>query len=804
MNDLGFALRQLRKSPGFTLVAIFTLALAIGANTSIFSVVNAVLLRPLPYPHPDRLMIVTESSSNQPEISVSFMDYLDWKRDSKTFEHLAISRRESYNLSGLEGREPEQISGALVTANFFNVIGLPPQLGRVFNEEEDRVGGPQLVVISDALWQRLFQRDPKVLGRTLNLGNLPWTVIGVMPPQMFSPRTVDVWFPVMRRTDNPDWRVRDNHPGLFVWGRLKAGTTLDSAKAEMKTIASRLEQQYPESNTKIGVSITPLLENQVGDYRASLKLLFVAVLVVLLIACANLANLLAARGAARSREFAIRVAIGATRWQIIRQLLLESLILAVLGGILGLCLAAWGRDLLVAMSPPTTKRFQETRLDLWVLAFTGLTTLVTSVLFGLWPAWHTSRANAQTALKSGAHGSSDAPSARRSRELLIIAEVALTLMLLSAAALVLQSFAKASSLRLGFEPRDLVTGLVYLPNPAYDDHKKLVTFSDNLLAKLRALPGVKYAAVASNPPLLTGWQSGFLPEGMEEPAPGLLPSIDLNVIGGDYFETIGTPLLRGRAFTPQDTKDAPLVIIIDQATAQRFFPGADAIGKRVRMQTDNDGYKWREIVGVVPQLKLYGYNGETTLAQGYLPQTEHPNTALTILLRTSAPIGSLERPLRQIVASLDPAQPVFDLKTMQERVAETWSTPRLMAFLLGAFALLALSLAVVGIYGVMAYSGQRRTREIGVRLALGARRRQIVSMMLRQGGRLLGIGLLAGLAGAFGLARMIRSVLFEVNAGDPATYLVVGLLLAAAAAVACWIPARRASRIDPMITLRAE
>ncbi|MBA2744002.1 MAG: ABC transporter permease [Chthoniobacterales bacterium] len=321
---------------------------------------------------------------------------------------------------------------------------------------------------------------------------------------------------------------------------------------------------------------------------------------------------------------------------------------------------------------------------------------------------------------------------------------------------------------------------------------------------MRALPGVQHAAVASGPPLLTGWQSGFLPEGMEEPAPGLLPSIDMNVIGGDYFEAIGTPLLRGRAFTPQDTKDAPLVIIIDQATAQRFFPGQDAVGKRVRMQTDNDGYKWREIVGVVPQLKLYGYNGETALAQGYIPQTEHPNTGLTILLRTSAPIGSLERPLRQIVASLDPAQPVFDLKTMQERVAETWSTPRLMAFLLGAFALLALSLAVVGIYGVMAYNGQRRIREIGVRLALGARRRQIVSMMLRQGGRLLGIGLLVGLAGAFGLSRVIRSLLFEVNAGDPATYLTVGLLLATTAAVACWIPARRASRVDPMITLRAE
>lgn len=804
MSEVRFALRQLRKSPGFTFVAVLTLALGIGANTSIFSVVNAVLLRPLPYPDADRVVILNESDADQPNISVSFPNYLDWKREAKSFENLAVARRESYNLSGVEGREAEQISGAIVTANFFSVIGLSPQIGRVFTKEEDRPGGPALAVISDKLWEHLFQRSPSALGRTLNFGNQPYTVIGVMPPQMFSPRTVDVWFPLMRRTDDKMWQNRDTHPGIFGWGRLKTGVTVEAAQAELSRIAARLEQEYPRSNANIGVKIVRLLENQVGEYRTSLQLLLAAVAVVLLIACANLANLLAARGAARSREFAIRVAIGATRWQIIRQLLLESFVLAVIGGALGLFLAAWGRDLLVALSPATSKRFQETQLDWWVLAFTGLTTVVTSVLFGLWPAWQTSRADAQTALKSGAHGASDAPAARRSRELLIVAELALTLVLLSTAALVLKSFAKATSVNLGFEPHELLTAQVFLPSPTYDDTDKLIAFSNNLLEKLRAIPGVQHAAIAANPPLLSGWQTGFLPEGMPEPLPGHFPSIEMAVIHGDYFAALKAPLLRGRNFTPQDTKSAPPVVIIDQTTAEEYFPGQDAVGKRVRMQAGPEGETWREIVGVVPRLKLYGFDAQVSLPQGYLPQLQVPNTGLTILLRTAAPAQSLDRTLRQIVASLDPAQPVFDLKPMQERVAETWAAPRLMAFLLGAFALLALSLALVGIYGVMAYNGLRRTREIGVRLALGARRRQIVTMMLAQGARLLGAGLLVGFVAAIGLSRLVRSVLFEVKATDPATYLAVSVVLATAAVVACWIPARRASRVDPMITLRSE
>jgi putative ABC transport system permease protein len=800
MNDLRYALRQLRKSPGFTLIAVLTLALGIGANTAIFSVIYAVLLQPLPYPEGDRLMILTETDSNQPQISVSYPNYVDWKRDNTVFEHLAVSRRESFNLSGLEGRAPEQVPGGLVTTNFFKVIGLNPQLGRVFTEEEDRVGGPMVCVISDRLWTRLFARDPNVLGRAVNFGNEPYTIIGVMPPQMFSPRTAEVWFPVTRRTAHEAWQSRDNHPGLFGWGRLKTGVTVEKALAEMKEIAARLSNQYPDSNAGVSVTVTPLLENQVGDYRESLKLLLGAVALVLLIACANLANLLAARGAARAQEFAVRAAVGASRWQIIRQLLIESLVLALVGGALGLCLAAWGRDILVALSPPGVPRFQNLSLNGWVLLFSLALSFVTSVLFGLLPAWHTSRADIQLALKAGGRGSSDSAGARRSRDLLVVAEVALTLILLSTAGLVMKSFANARNLGLGFDPHLLLSARVNLPEPSYADEKKALNFSESLMAKLSALPGVQNAALASNPPLMTGWQTTFLPEGMPEPEPGKTPSAEMAVVTAGYFQTMKIPLLRGRAFEARDTKDVPPVLIISQLMAERFFPGQDPIGKRIRINNDT----WRTIVGVAPHLKVYGFEESRTLPQAYLPMTQLPQTGLVVLLRTTLSPKSLEKPVREIVASLDPAQPAFEFKTMQERVEETWATPRLMSFLLVCFAVLALTLAVIGLYGVMAFNGLRRMREIGVRLALGAMPAQIRTMMLKQGMRLLGAGLVLGFVGAVALSRVIRSLLFGVSANDPLIYCTVTLVLAAAALFACWIPARRASRVNPVITLRVE
>ena len=576
----------------------------------------------------------------------------------------------------------------------------------------------------------------------------------------------------MRRTDNPSWQTRDNHPGLFGWGRLKKGVTPEKALNEMKQIAARLSKQYPDSNAGVSVTVTPLLENQVGDYRASLTLLLGAVALVLLIACANLANLLAARGAARAREFAVRAAVGASRWQIIRQLLIESLVLALVGGSLGICLAAWGRDLLIALAPQGVPRFQDLPLDGWVLSFSLALTVITSLLFGLWPAWHTSRADIQLALKSGGHGSSDAPGARRSRDLLVIAEVALTLVLLSAAGLVLKSFANARALGLGFDPHLLLSARIDLPEPSYSDEKKVLRFSAALMEKLSALPGVEDAALASNPPLMTGWQTAFVPEGAAEPEPGKMPSVEMAVVTPGYFHTMKTPLLRGRPFEARDTKDVPPVIIIDQLLADRYFPGQEAVGKRIRMATGEQGAReYRTIVGVVPHLKVYGFEEVTVLPQAYLPMTQQPQTGLVALLRTSLSPKSLEKPVRDIVASLDPAQPAFEFKTMQERVEETWATPRLMSFLLVCFAVLALTLAVVGLYGVMAFNGLRRMREIGVRLALGAMPAQIRMMMLRQGMRLLGAGLASRFRRSGTRSRASCAVLlFGVSTNDPLIY----------------------------------
>src|SRR4051812_37060002 len=626
-----------------------------------------------------------------------------------------------------------------------------------------------------------------------------------MPPPMFSPRTGGGWFPPTRRTPDGAWQTRDNHPGLFGWARLKEGVTVEKALAQMKEIAARLSKQYPKSNAGVSATVTPLLENQVGDYRGSLSLLLGAVALVLLIACANLANLLAARGAARAREFAVRAAVGASRWQIIRQLLIESMVLAVVGGGLGLCLAAWGRDLLVALAPPGVPRFQNIALNSWVLIFSLALSFVTSVLFGLWPALHTSRADIQLALKAGGRGSSETAAAKRSRDLLVVAEVALTLVLLSTAGLVLKSFANARNVGLGFDPQLLLSARIDLPEPSYSDENKVWNFQQTLLDKLSALPGVQSAAVASNPPLMTGWQTSFVPEGMQEPEPGKFPSAEMAVVTENYFQTIKTPLLRGRAFEATDKKGAPPVIIVSQLFVDRYFQGQDPIGKHIRMHTGEKGVNEdRTIVGVVPHLKVYGFEETVILPQAYLPTKQISTTNLVVLLRTALAPKSLEKPVREIVASLDPAQPAFEFKTMRERVEETWATPRLMSFLLACFATLALTLAIVGLYGVMAYNGLRRTREIGVRLALGAMPAQIRMMMLGQGMRLLIVGLVIGFVGAVAMSKVIRSLLFGVNANDPLIYTTVTVLLTIAATVACWLPARKASRVNPIITLRAE
>ena len=804
--DLKFALRQLRKSPAFTLIAVITLALGIGANTAIFSIVNAVVLRPLPYPNADRIMVLNESSGPGQDYSVALPDYFDWRNDNTVFEHLAATHKESRNLSGIAGRDSERVSCASVTQNFFNVVGVSAEIGRTFNEDEDKVGAPPVVVISDRLWQRAFNRDPSVIGRSINLHDQNFAVIGVMPPQMTSPQDSDAWFSIMRRSNNPAWMDRSHHPMIFVWGKLKAGVTVDQARTEMKGIAARLEKMYPDTNGQETVVVTPLLENLVGKYRTNLTLLLGAVGLVLLIACANLANLFAARGASRARDFAIHAAVGATRGRIVRQLLTEGFLVALLGGALGVFIAVWMRDALVALCPEGVSRFQQISFDLPVLGFAFLIASLTTILFGLWPAWQTSHADLQLALKTGSGGSGDPPSAKRARDWLVIGEIALTLTLLVAAALVLTSFSRMQSLQLGYEPRGLFTARVELPWKTYSSREKIGTFTKALLDKVSAVPGVQSAAIGSNSPLMGGWQTGFWREETPRPQPSQMLNADLEVISGDYFATFKVPLLRGRTFNDRDTKDSPRVIIIDQAMAEQYFPGEDPIGKRIGVDAGNDEEGWvmSEIVGVVARMRFHAVDEMAPLPVIYCSMAQAQRTSLGVFVRSNTSAAVLAKSIRDVVSSIDPSQPVFDARPMFDRVHDTWGTQRLLSFLVSIFAGLALLLATIGLYGLLAYTTLKRVREIGIRLALGARPAQIRALVLSHGMQLLLIGSAIGLLSAFALSRALQSVLFDVKGIDPRIYLGVGLLLFGATLLASWIPARRASRVDPIIALRQE
>src|SRR6266850_2185810 len=797
MSNLRLALRQLIKNPGFAVVAIVTLALGIGANTAIFSIVNAVLLRPLPYPNADRIMVLNESSGPGQDYSVALPDYFDWRNDNTVFEHLAATHKESRNLSSIPGRDPERVSCASVTRNFFSIVGLPPEIGRTFSEDEDKVGAPPVVMISDRLWRRVFNADPSVLGRSITLHDQNFTVIGVMPPQLTSPQDSDVWLSMMRRSNNPVWMQRFIHPMIYVWGKLKPGVTLEQARSEMKTIAARLEKAYPETNGKETAIVTPLLENLVGKYRINLTLLLGAVGLVLLIACANLANLFAARGAARAREFAIRAAVGASRGQIIRQLLI---------GVLGFFIAVWVRDALATLAPQGVARFHEISFDLSVLGFVFLIASLTTVLFGLWPAWQASRADVQLALKEGSSGAGDSRSAKRARDWLVISEIALTLTLLVAAGLVLKSFSKMQSLSLGYEPRALFTARFELPWRRYNDRDKINTFAKALLDKVRDLPGVQNAAVSSNGPLMGGWQTGFWREENPRPQPSDMLNSDLEVVGGDYFQTLKVPLVRGRTFNDRDTKDSPRVIIIDQAMAEQFFPGEDPIGKRLAVDAGNDeeGNVMSEIVGVVARMRFHAVDEMAPLPVIYCSMAQAQRTSLGLFVRSNLSFASLSKSIRDVVSSIDSSQPVYDARPMIDRVHETWGSQRLLSFLFSIFAGLALLLATIGLYGLLAYTTLKRVREIGIRLALGARPAQIRVLVLSHGMHLLLIGSAIGLLAAFALSRVLQSVLFEVKGIDPRIYLGVGLLLFGATLLASWIPARRASRVDPIIALRTE
>ena len=805
MNHFRLALRQLIRNPAFSAVAILTLGLGIGANTAIFSIVNAVLLRPLPYPDADRIMVVNESSAPGQEFAVAYPDYLDWQKDNTVFEQLAATHKESRNLSGIPGRDPERISGAAVTRNFFNVIGIGPEIGRTFSEDEDKAGAAPVVIISDRLWRRAFNADPAVLSRSITLHDQAYTVIGVMPAQVTSPQDSDFWISMTRRVA-PVWMQRFVHPMIFVWGKLKPGVTLEHARTEMKGIAARLEKAYPDTNGQETAVVTPLLDNLVGKYRTNLGLLLGAVGLVLLIACANLANLFAARGAARSREFAIHAAVGATRGQIIKKLLTESFVIAIIGGAIGFLIAIWVRNGLIALSPADVARFHQVSFDLPVLGFTFLVASLTTVLFGLWPAWQASHSDVQLALKEGSSGSGDLPSAKRARDWMVIGEIALTLTLLVAAGLVLKSFSKLQTLQLGYEPHHLFSARLELPWKTYGGREKVGVYTKALLDKISAIPGIQSAGIGSNAPLMGGWQTGFWREGNPRPSPADMLNADLEIVTGDYFQTFKVPLVRGRLFNDRDTKDSPRVIIIDQALAEQYFQGEDPIGKRLGVDVGNDEEGWvmGEIVGVVARMRFHPIDEMAPLPVIYGSMAQAQRNSLGLFVRSTLSSAALSKSIQDAAVSIDPNQPIFDAKPMLDRVQDTWGTHRLLSFLFSVFAGLALVLATIGLYGLLAYTTLKRVREIGIRLALGARPAQIRTLVLSHGLHLLLIGSGIGLVAALALSRALQSVLFDVKGVDPRIYLAVGALLFIATFLASWIPARRASRVDPIVALRVD
>ena len=798
LADLRFALRQLRKTPGFTTVALFTLALGIGANTAIFSLIKSVLLRPLPYPKQEQLVVLWENMLNFDSASIAWLDLQDWQRDNTAFTAIGGYRRDSFTLTG--SGEPEMLRGARTSAQLFDAIGLPVHRGRVFTVEEDKPGQPALVVLGHALWQKRFGGRDDALGQTLTLNGEPHTVIGVLPPEFNSPTRSDFWTQLGRSSDQSGFQNRGNHPGIYAIARMKPGQTFETGIADLKRISARIEKENPNTSTGVTAFGQPLFDNAVGTFRPGLWMLLGAVGLVLLIACANLANLLLARNASRDTELAVRAALGASHGRIVRQLLGETLLLSLGGGVLGIALAAAAQRGIIALAPAGSPRFQQAEIDLGVLAASFGLAALTALICGLWPAWKSARPDLRSALQTGGRTGSEGAGASRARETLIVAEVALTLVLLVGAGLLLRSFARAQSADLGFDSRNVYSVRISLPPKAYDTDEKRRAFGERALERIRALPGVKSADLATNSPLNTGWQTSFLVDGRPEPPRGQRPHAEMNIVSDDYFQTLRIPLLRGRAFGRDETPSSPPSAIVDQSFIDRYFAGQNPLGKKVTLGGD----RGVTIVGVVPTLKVYGYSSEPQMVQVYLSARQNAPSNYMLLVRGEKNAVALSEPVRRVVLEVDSNQPVFDPRTLDERIDSTFATPRLYTYLLTIFAGLALLLASVGLYGVLAFQVSRRTREFGIRMALGALHSQVLVLVLRRGLRLLALGVALGLAGALALGRVMGSLLYQTKPIDPAVFGAVTALLAVIALIACWLPARRATKVNPIIALRAE
>ncbi len=798
-QDVRYSARMLLKHPAFTFIAVLTLSLGIGANTAIFSIVNAVLLRPFPYQTPEQLMNVGEYTSGG---SVSYPNFADWRDDRKFFDAAsAVRSNESFNFTG--AGEPERLQGRLVSAGFFSLLGVKPALGRDFLTDDDRPGATPSAILSYGFWSRRFGNDRSIIGRQITLNNQSYTVVGVAPQDFQFGPDAEVSVPIGLSAER--FKTRGSDPGINVVARLKPDVSVEQAQTELNLIYARMEQQYPDSNTGRRAVLTPLHEYFIGDVRQPLLILLGAVGLVLLIACANVANLLLVSASTRRREMSVRVALGASRSRIIRQLLTESCLLALVGAVLGIVLAYWGTTLIASQLPAGIPRIAEASVDLPVLGFTLGVSILTGLLFGLAPALQASRLNLTEALKEGDRGSSGGR--QHLRSLLVVGEVALTLTLLVGAGLLIQSFRRVLEVDPGFEAQNLLTMQVSVNNP---DGHQVSRFFKELQEKVRRLPGVESVAVSNGLPLGVANHPVFFIEGRPRPEKGKESSGVRYTVSPDYFRTMGIDLIKGRVFTPQDTPDTPLAVVIDEALAEQHFQNEDPIGKRLTQSAS--GVPGYEIVGVVRHVEHNNLDGQATrtpqfyLAFDQLGLDRLPGSVRRINLLTRASVEplSLAPAVRGEIAALNKDQAVFNVRTMEEIVSQSVAPRRFSMLLLSVFAVVALVLASIGIYGMMSYSVAQRTREIGLRMTLGAQRGNVLRMVIGHGMKLALVGVVLGLIASVALTRTMKTLLFGVSATDPTTFAGLALLLSLIALLACWVPARQATQVDPIVALRYE
>jgi putative ABC transport system permease protein len=795
LHDARYAVRQLARTPAFTTVALLTLALGIGASTTIFSVVNGVLLRPLPFPEPDALVRVHEIVPQYGQFSVAPANLLDWRQQNTVFEHIAGFTSDRATYIGDAG--PVMLTGASVSWDLFDLLRVPPALGRSFRADEDVPGKNNVIVISQGLWQRVFGQDSSVLGRAVTLSGVPVTVIGVMPAGFAFPGGgIDYWRPI---AINPADATRGGH-FLGVIARRKAGVTLEQTRSEMKTIAERLAVQYPKNSANESAEVRGLHEEVVGGVRTALLTLLGAVAVVILIACANVANLLLVRASVREREIAVRTALGAGRGRLMRQMLAESLVLSLAGGLLGMTLAYFAMPAIQRLGAGSIPRVANVTLDLRVLAFALAVSVLTGILFGLVPAWQASRTVVGAVLKEGGR-SATTSGGRWVRNTLLVGEVALSIVLLVGAVLLLRSFVKLTNVDPGFRPERVLAFRVALPPASYREDHQRVAFFDRLLDGLQRIPGAGAAGMIQSLPIRNDYMLSFAIQGRPEARPGDEPSANHRVVSPDYFKTLGIPLLRGRTFTTHDVEKSPMVALVDEAFAARHFAGEEPIGRGLDIGNGSDGFY--EIVGVVGNVN-YGGLDRAPSPTMYVPYKQDVFSTMWMLVSTDGDPSTLSQPARQALLGVDRGLPAFSLTTLATVVDESVAQRRFSMLLLTAFAVVALFLAAVGLYGVVGYTVSLRTQEIGVRMAIGAQRGDVLRMVLTGGMKLSAIGLAIGLVAAMVLARMVTTMLFDVKPFDPASYAATASLLLAVSLLACYVPARRAMMVDPVVAMRQD